>query len=35
MYGDVEGDEANIEVLEDVSSELARTEYYWHIFCSI
>ena len=35
MYGDVEGDEANIEVLEDVSSELARTEYYWQIFCSI
>ena len=29
MYGDVEGDEANIEVMEDVSSELARTEYYW------
>ena len=29
MYGDVEGDEANIEVLEDVSSELACTEYYW------
>ena len=29
IYGDVGGDEANIEAMEDVSSELARTEYYW------